>query len=59
MGVITVSNALGHTNPHITFTVYVRAIAKTWHSAGKSLARPTVQSGNKMKTSQPDSASVA
>jgi len=48
--VVTVSKALGHSNPHITFTVYAHAIPKERHGAGDALARLMAQSGNKMET---------
>ena len=57
--VVTVSKVFGHSNPHITFTVYAHAIPKERHGAGDALARLMAQSGNKMETSTPEVASVA
>lgn len=57
--VVTVSKALGHANPHITFTVYAHAIPKERHGAGDALARLMAHSGNKVETSTPETASVA
>jgi integrase len=57
--VVTVSKALGHANPHITFTVYAHSIPKERHGAGDALARLMAQSGNKVETSTPETASVA
>jgi integrase len=57
--VVRVSKALGHANPHITFTVYAHAIPKERHGAGDVLARLMAQSGNKMETSTSETASVA
>ena len=57
--VVTVSKALGHSDPHITFTVYAHVIPKERHGAGDALARLMAQSGNKMETSAPEAASVA
>jgi integrase len=57
--VVTVSKALGHSNPHITFTVYAHAIPKERHGAGDALARLMAQSGNKMETSGSETVSAA
>lgn len=37
--VVTVSEALGHANPHITFTVYAHALPKERHGADDALDR--------------------
>lgn len=57
--VVTVSKALGHSNPHITFTVYAHAIPKQRQGAGDAFGRLMAQSGNKMETLTPETASVA
>jgi len=57
--VVTVSNALGHANVHITLVTYAHAIPKERHGAADALARLMAQSGNKMETSGSEAASVA
>ena len=57
--VVTVSKALGHANVHITLVTYAHAIPKQRHGAGDALAHLMAQSGNKMETSSPETASVA
>jgi len=57
--VVTVSKALGHANVHITLVTYAHAIPKQRHGAGDAFARLLAQSGNKMETSTPETASVA
>jgi integrase len=57
--VVTVSKALGHANVHITLVTYAHAIPKERHGAGDAFARLLAQSGNKMETSIPETASVA
>jgi integrase len=57
--VVTVSKALGHANVHITLLTYAHAIPKERQRAGDALARLLAQSGNKMETLTPETASVA
>jgi integrase len=57
--VVTVSEALGHANVHITLVIYAHAMAKQRHGAGEALARLMTQSGNKMETSAAGAGSAA
>jgi integrase len=50
--VVTVSNALGHSGPNITMTVYAHAVPKARHGAADRMAALLKQSGNKMETSE-------
>jgi hypothetical protein len=57
--VVTVSKALGHANVRITLVTYAHVIPKERHGVGDALARLLAQSGNKMETLTPETASVA
>jgi hypothetical protein len=47
--IVTVSEALGHANVHITLTTYAHPIPRERQGAGDALARLMGQSGNKME----------
>ncbi len=57
--VAAVNKAPGHRNPHITFTVYAHALPKERQGAGDAFGRLMAQSGNKIETLTPETASAA
>ena len=57
--VVTVSKALGHANVHITLVIYAHSIPRERQGAGDAFGRPMAQSGDKMETLTPETASVA